>query len=97
MCQSATHKCGYAHPAARGHVSTWRGAKIRSASAVSLNFLTPLLRTHPRQSLLVRIAMGLAKLKIDEVDVAGKRVLIRVDFNVPQDKKDPSKITNTAR
>ena len=41
--------------------------------------------------------MGLAKLKIDEVDVAGKRVLIRVDFNVPQDKKDPSKITNTAR
>ena len=71
--------------------------KIRSASAVSLNFLTPLLRTHPRQSLLVRIAMGLAKLKIDEVDVAGKRVLIRVDFNVPQDKKDPSKITNTAR
>merc|ERR1711892_479516 len=27
----------------------------------------------------------------------GKRVLIRVDFNVPQDKKDPSVITNTAR
>ena len=30
-----------------------------------------------------------------DVDVKGKRVLIRVDFNVPQDKKDPSKITNT--
>ena len=40
---------------------------------------------------------GLNKLKIDTVDVAGKRVLIRVDFNVPQDKKDPSIITNTAR
>merc|ERR1711904_394416 len=30
-------------------------------------------------------------------DVAGKRVFIRVDFNVPQDKKDPSVITNTQR
>ena len=40
---------------------------------------------------------ALNKLKIDSVDVAGKRVLIRVDFNVPQDKKDPSVITNTAR
>merc|ERR1719414_1025152 len=27
----------------------------------------------------------------------GKRVFIRVDFNVPQDKKDPSIITNTQR
>lgn len=40
---------------------------------------------------------SLAKLKIDEVDVKGKRVFIRVDFNVPQDKKDPNIITNTAR
>merc|ERR1719265_1631182 len=38
-----------------------------------------------------------AKLKVDDVDVKGKRVFIRVDFNVPQDKKDPSIITNTAR
>jgi len=37
------------------------------------------------------------KLQLSSVDVAGKRVLIRVDFNVPQDKKDPSKITNTQR
>ena len=37
------------------------------------------------------------KLSIADVDVSGKRVLIRVDFNVPQDKKDPTKITNTAR
>ncbi|CAJ1446946.1 unnamed protein product, partial [Effrenium voratum] len=41
--------------------------------------------------------MALNKLRIDSVDVAGKRVFIRVDFNVPQDKKDPSVITNTQR
>jgi len=41
--------------------------------------------------------MALNKLKIDAVDVMGKRVFIRVDFNVPQDKKDPSIITNTQR
>jgi len=38
-----------------------------------------------------------AKLSIDDVDVAGKRVFMRVDFNVPQDKKDPTIITNTQR
>jgi phosphoglycerate kinase len=38
-----------------------------------------------------------AKLKIEDVDVAGKRVFMRVDFNVPQDKKDPTIITNTQR
>merc|ERR1711972_1267593 len=31
------------------------------------------------------------------VDVSGKRVFMRVDFNVPQDKKDPTIITNTQR
>mmetsp|Transcript_72160 Transcript_72160/g.155885 ORF Transcript_72160/g.155885 Transcript_72160/m.155885 type:complete len:419 (+) Transcript_72160:58-1314(+) len=41
--------------------------------------------------------MSLNKLRIDAVDVADKRVFIRVDFNVPQDKKDPSVITNTQR
>merc|ERR1712048_180793 len=40
---------------------------------------------------------ALRKLKVDDVDVTGKRVFIRVDFNVPQDKKDPSIITNTQR
>jgi phosphoglycerate kinase len=40
---------------------------------------------------------ALAKKSIADVDVKGKRVFIRVDFNVPQDKKDPNIITNTAR
>ena len=35
--------------------------------------------------------------RIDSVDVASKRVFIRVDFNAPHDKKDPSVITNTQR
>jgi len=39
----------------------------------------------------------LDKLQLSDVDVRGKRVLIRVDFNVPQDKNDPSIITNTQR
>ena len=33
---------------------------------------------------------SLNKLQLKNVDVKGKRVFIRVDFNVPQDKKDPS-------
>lgn len=36
------------------------------------------------------------KLSIDKIDVQGKRVLIRVDFNVPQDKQTGA-VTNTAR
>ncbi|KAJ2863154.1 phosphoglycerate kinase [Coemansia erecta] len=35
------------------------------------------------------------KLSIKDIDVKGKRVLVRVDFNVPQDKE--LKITNNAR
>lgn len=36
------------------------------------------------------------KLSIDQVELSGKRVLIRVDFNVPQDKQTGA-ITNPAR
>ncbi len=36
------------------------------------------------------------KLSIDHVELQGKRVLIRVDFNVPQDKQTGA-VTNTAR
>jgi phosphoglycerate kinase len=45
----------------------------------------------------VNAGSSLSKLKVEDVDVKGKRVFIRVDFNVPQDKKDPNVITNTAR
>jgi len=41
--------------------------------------------------------MALNKMKLESVDVKDKRVFIRVDFNVPQDKADPKKITNTQR
>ncbi|KXL48086.1 MAG: hypothetical protein FE78DRAFT_142714 [Acidomyces sp. 'richmondensis'] len=37
------------------------------------------------------------KLAITDVDLKGKRVLIRVDFNVPLDKETNSKITNNQR
>merc|ERR1719217_1968938 len=40
---------------------------------------------------------SLNKLKVEDVDVSGKRVFMRVDFNVPLDKNDPTKITNTQR
>ena len=36
------------------------------------------------------------KLSLRDIDVAGKRVFVRVDFNVPQDKATGA-ITNTAR
>lgn len=38
----------------------------------------------------------MAKLSVRDIDLAGKRAFVRVDFNVPQDKKT-GEITNTAR
>ena len=40
--------------------------------------------------------MSLNKTSINDIDVTGKRVLVRVDFNVPQDKKTGA-ITNNQR
>ncbi|MBO0803119.1 MAG: phosphoglycerate kinase, partial [Nocardiopsaceae bacterium] len=34
---------------------------------------------------------------IDDLDVAGKRVLVRSDLNVPLDKADTNKITDDGR
>jgi 3-phosphoglycerate kinase len=55
--------------------------------------------TSPSSQRLPDIVMGesLNKLKVEDTDVAGKRVFMRVDFNVPLDKADSTKITNTAR
>ena len=39
----------------------------------------------------------MAKKGLRSVDCAGKRTLVRVDFNVPLDKKDPSIITDDTR
>ena len=41
-------------------------------------------------------AMSLDKASINDIDVKNKRVLMRVDFNVPQDKKT-GEITNNQR
>jgi phosphoglycerate kinase len=38
----------------------------------------------------------MAKLSVRDLDISGKRAFVRVDFNVPQDKKT-GEITNTAR
>ncbi|HWB18944.1 MAG TPA: phosphoglycerate kinase, partial [Phycisphaerales bacterium] len=39
----------------------------------------------------------MAKKTIAQTDVAGKRVLMRVDFNVPLDENDPPRITDDNR
>ena len=41
--------------------------------------------------------MALNKMSLSDINVSGKRIFMRVDFNVPQDKKDPTIITNTQR
>ncbi|MCX6361939.1 MAG: phosphoglycerate kinase [Armatimonadetes bacterium] len=41
--------------------------------------------------------MKLNKKTIEDVDIRGKRVLVRVDFNVPQEPADPSVITDDRR
>lgn len=65
----------------------------------------PASKTGGRQQLVQRTAstvvLGRAetpsKVQINQVAVEGKRVFVRVDFNVMQEKKDPSAITTTQR
>ncbi|CAE8735711.1 unnamed protein product, partial [Polarella glacialis] len=67
-------------------------AALRTAAAGSRRKGAP-----QRAAPTVVACRALAKKRIDQLDVKGKRVFIRVDFNVPQDKQDPNIITNTAR
>jgi len=56
------------------------------------------VRTGAGPPLLVNSSIAMAgKMTLKDLELEGKRVLIRVDFNVPQDKADPTKITNTQR
>jgi phosphoglycerate kinase len=75
------------------------GAVLATAGLTAAALRAGTRRKQPvqRAARSVVACKALAKKSIDSLDLKGKRVFIRVDFNVPQDKKDPNIITNTAR
>lgn len=66
--------------------------KMSSAYSTPTACITPTLSV----SFSSHLCFTMVKAGIADVEVAGKRVLMRVDFNVPQDKKT-GEVTNTQR
>src|SRR6266567_4021855 len=52
--------------------------------------------THPLAKVSSRPCLFMAKLTVKDLNVRGKRVLMRVDYNVPMEEKDGQMVINDA-